>query len=500
MNPRCFPAIPRDVAAESDSELQIKNLETQVHDILRFLRSLQNTLRPINRLPPEIVSYIARSVFEDNDIDTRSIVPLTHVCRYWRDSIISMPENWTLISNKRRKLAELSLARAKAAPLTITLNLLESNQGLLDLLPPYIPNVASLTCDGFYTIEDLIQALPNLPGSMPKLRSLDLRKTIHANWNRSIDPFDFSAHTKLRELSLTSIPLFPSILRIRTLTEFSLIDYFFPLHIDTLLSFLEENHSLEDATFDIEFTEHSLCRSRRRTPVGNGLRRLSIFCEDTIIIRALISSIALRKGAALEIHHYGNDTKLSDILSGVPATHLPNLSSSTFMEYQTSLSLRSIRLLGPDGSFLYEGGGKKEALFGEFPLLPLVSVREFHLSYRSSWSQTRLQLSSFPSLEVLVVDCGVDNTPLFISLPNPASSPFMKTLVFLDCVITKGFMIELSQLAAYRKKTASASLRRVVIANSPGNQLPGVALVDRLKKHVPVVEVAEGRELPEDLR
>src|SRR5882762_10368238 len=103
------------------SSPQIKQLETRAHNLLRSLLSLRNTLRPVNRLPPEIISYIARNVLGNSAVDTASIIPLTHVCRYWRDSIISMPENWALISSDWRKLAELSLERAKAAPLSVRL-------------------------------------------------------------------------------------------------------------------------------------------------------------------------------------------------------------------------------------------------------------------------------------------------------------------------------------------------------------------------------------------
>ena len=58
--------------------LQIKSLETRVQDVLRFIPSLRNLLQPVNRLPSRVAQ---RCLQDDAAVDTRLIVPLTHVCR-----------------------------------------------------------------------------------------------------------------------------------------------------------------------------------------------------------------------------------------------------------------------------------------------------------------------------------------------------------------------------------------------------------------------------------
>lgn len=71
-------------------------------------------------------------------------------------------------------------------------------------------------------------------------------------------------------------PILPFNLSLGTLTEFSLIDYFLALHLDTPLSFLGV---------------------QRQTPARSGLRCLLALYEGTAITRALISNIALRRGS-----------------------------------------------------------------------------------------------------------------------------------------------------------------------------------------------------------
>jgi len=388
----------------------------------------------------------------------------------------------------------LSLERAKAAPLTIHLNIrgLKRDPGFLDLLLPHHQKTRSLSVIKPVTIDELTQTLPNFPRSMPNLRSLDLSQYGLADWTQTVDPFDFSAHT-LTELSLSDIPLYPSFLSLRSLTELSLVYCRFDLHVDTLLEFLEENHSLERASLEIAFEEPSLRHSRRQDPIGNRLQLLSISCHNATDSRALLSAIALRRGAALEIYC---NAKLIKILSGVSVTHLQNLSSPTFMEYQTLP--RTIRLVGPDGSFLFDGYSISENPFQEFPLLPLDSIREFRLEHYTRSTHAELHLSSFPSLEVLAIDGTDSGVPLSTVLPDPASSS-LKTLAFLNCAITEGFVGELVRFASCCEKRTLASLHRVVIIDSSDEQLPSVASIARLRKYVPAVEVREGRELPKDL-
>ena len=403
-------------------------------------------------MPPEIISSIARCTLGDRDLDVLPIIPLTHVCRYWRNSVISTPENWTLIWSDRRKLAELSLKRAKAAHLAIILQF-QLEKKFLDLLWPHVQSIASLACGGFDVVGELVQALPHLPEPTPKLRSLTLvERSRRTNWTLP-DRFEFSAHTMLRELSLSYVPILPSILSLRTLTKLSLFDGAFQLPLDTLLSFLEENRSLESATLWTRFAERALSHSQRRTPVGNRLQHLSIMGYEVAEIRPLISNIALQTGAvlALELLHGSSEgAGLIHIFSGVSMSHLSNLSSPTCVEYRHSP--RSIRLFGAEGNFLYDDHIESETPFQEFPLLPLASVRGLHLKCCGSWILKDLRLSFFPSLEVLAIDGGSSISFLFPESPGSTPSPLLKTLAFLDCVITEDFMATLTQIALHRKK------------------------------------------------
>ena len=426
------------------------------------------------------------------------MIPLTHVCRYWRESIVSTPENWASISSKSKSLAELSLERAKAAPLDIRLDMtqIKKTPGFSDLLAPHIQNTKTLRVDASASAQEFARTLPNFPQSMPDLRSLSLSGRARG-WDWSIDPF--GPLTTLTHLSLASVPLYPSFLRLRTLTDLNLNLHQFNLHLDTLLGFLEENRSLERVTLNIAFPEPSLRSSRRQVPIKNHLQNLTIISTRPMDADVLMSGIALRRGAHLAVVLYNRGAGSNDVLPIISMAHLSNLLSPTSMEYNPDFT--TIRLLGPNGSFSFRASGLED-LFAGFPPTHLANIREFRYHGSSPWAPPVKPVVfplPLPALETLVIE-REDTALLHFSalFSNPSSSPSLKTLAFLDCTLNEGFMEELAQFAFNRKNTTSAWLYRVVIVNSKGG-LPSVVSIDELGKYVPIVDARIGKKLPTDL-
>ena len=214
----------------------------------------------------------------------------------------------------------------------------------------------------------------------------------------------------------------------------------------------------------------------------------------------LISNIALQKGAHLEIYLHDKSAGSDHLLSIISMTHLSNLLSPTLMEYNPDC--RSIRLLGPNGSFSFVALGLENPFAG-FPRSHLTSVRVFRIRRMPESllpiSPVTFPPSYFPALETLCVECEVAVSHLLsVLFSNLSSSPSLKSLAFLDCDLAKDFMEELMRFASSREKTTSARLHRVIIVNSKG-KLPDVASIDALGKHVPVVDARIGKELPADL-
>ena len=468
---------------------------------------MRNLLQPVNRLLPETLTRIARLMDEDA-IDTRSIIPLTHVCRYWRESIVSTPGNWTLVSSERFGLAGLSLERCRAVPLELWLDMTQvgANPEFSATITPHIQNIGTLRINCISTIEELAQTFPDFPRSMPNLRSFSFSPSLlRPNQDWSTDPFEASTPA-LTHLSLAFVPLYPSLLRLTTLTDLTIRNHRFDIHLDTFLDFLEGNRALERATLDIWFKPPSLQNPRGRDPIANNLQTLSISSADAAGGGALISRIALQSGTTLEVSCDGG-ARSREFLSAALVGHLPHLQSPTFMEYHSDE--RQVRLLGPDGTFSLACVSGREKAFAEFPLLHLTSVRGFRFVRRplalnlgdtpDRLARITFPPSSLPALETLAIEREVHTPKLFTALfSDPSASPLLKTVAFMDCELDDGFLGALTQYASNRKNTPSTPLYCVVIVNSKGT-LPGVALIDALGEHVPVVDIRIGKKLPTDL-
>jgi len=266
---------------------------------------------------------------------------------------------------------------------------------------------------------------------------------------------------------------------------------------------MEGNRALERASLDILFTPPSLQNLRGQDPFTNRLKTLSI-SSNAAGGSALISRIALQRGATLEVSCDGG-AKSSNILSVASGVaHLPNLHEATFMEYH--LDYRSFRLVGPNGTFSFSLANGRRNPFSEFHLLHLTHVRAFHFVRRQVVrnpaenpgrpSRNKFPPSSFPALEALAIEHEF-RTQILLSalLSDPSTSPSLKTIAFLDCELDDGFLEALTQYASNRKNATSASLHRV---NSGGN-LPRFTLIGALGEHVPVVDVRIGEKLPTDL-
>jgi len=376
------------------------------------------------------------------------------------------------------------------------MNQVRQKPGFVDLITPYFHKIETLEFYHLMTVDDLNRTLPNFPRTMPSLRSLDLSLSSNSpDWDSFINPFGPFSPT-LTHLFLYDIPLYSSFLHLRTLTWLTLHNYKFDLPLDTLLTILEENRSLEHVILSIDLTKRSLRDSKRRAPIRNQLPHLSITYYNAEVAKALISRIPLRRGAKLEIYSLEKNAGLGSLLSSISATFLGDLASTTHIESCG----RSIRMLGPNGSFLFSGLSVSEMSLTGLSPLSFSKVRELHLEREESATSLRaFDPSLFPALETLAVKRYTNvSAGLSALLSTPASPSLLKTLAFLDCNLSEDFMKKLTRFVSDRKGTISAWLYRVVIVN-PHGKFPSAASIRALGAIVPVVDMRFGTELPTDL-
>ena len=86
--------------------------------------SLLNEATPIQRLPPELFTRILSFVVDHGSREHfKQIIPLTHVCRYWRTSLLTYPKMWSTLCMRPGpedpSVISEWLARSQSIPLTV---------------------------------------------------------------------------------------------------------------------------------------------------------------------------------------------------------------------------------------------------------------------------------------------------------------------------------------------------------------------------------------------
>ena len=464
--------------------------------------SLRNSLRPVNRLPPEVIALCASFV---SHTDPRPIVSLTHVCRYWRKAITSSPRNWTSIGSEWPQLVPLCLERTGVAPLTIDITVSDTEWDtiFLDALLPHTSRIAHLTLTGYPSIEVLANVIPSFFAStIHTLTSLKLQQSAEP-----LEPFPASAPptfplswglSKLKSLCLTRTPLYPALRSITSLVELKLVGYTTPFQFGKFIGFLRSNPDLELVVLDIQFVETPASVFTSRIVPLVCLRQLSFTCAHAIDAKGLISSISFPRGVLLEVFgsETNQETDICSFLPSPPTTIRKLLTPITTIKHQDAPT-GELHLFGNNSRFSFRSSNPSPNRTFGFSPFTTTTVREFHTNVNPYHKNLLLPLSQLPALETLVlIDVTSFSTHALSFLADePVLCPSLKTIAFLDCNLGPTIIKELGEVVARRKNSVAAWLHRVVIVHRAG-KLPNHTLLHQLRQFVPRVDVGIG-ELPD---
>ena len=466
--------------------------------------SLRNSLRPVNRLFPEIIALCATFV---SDADPKPVVSLTHVCRYWRRAITSDPRNWASIGSGWKRLVPLCLERAGALPLAVNISVsdIKGDKDFLQALLPHTSRTSHLSLTGYSSIERVADDLPGFFTSpMSNLTSLELEQieepTESFPSNRIPVPPPLLNVSKLKSLLLTRTPLYPTVFSTTPLVELKLVGYTGTLHFGTFIKFLRSHPNLETVTLDLQFAEGSVPSTPERTASLPQLRDLEFTCGNTTDSRGLLSCLSLRRGVHITIQgSQSNPCANLPLFLPYPPTSIQELLTPT-TTIMDQTSPRLLRMFSTNGQFCFRSPKMPSIMYDEFNLFVTGAVREFHTKFHrldSGGSRLSWPLERLPALEALALSgTHLPLGSLSALAVEPILCPSLKTIAFFDCRVTGDTIKELEGVLTRRKESAAARLYRVVIVNSV-QALPDLQLIHQLRGFVPRVDVAVGDELPD---
>ena len=320
---------------------QIVVVERDLSWILQVTRAIRNTTPPVNRLPPEILSRVL-----EHDAYDQILVAATHVCRYWRSTLIFTPSLWNCFQqfesdhNLDRTLTYLE--RSKPAPIDISINtdLLEDLE-VFEYLALHIARTRSLVIQGSCGIHTASLLFCN---PAPSLQYLHISSSSSKGFVPLPDNFLGRQAPSLRTASFTGICLtFESPFPLPNLTEFNLLLFRGrgSFCIDAMFRFFSSCPQLRKIRIDVP---NGTLRdtSQRRIVSLESLVEFDYMCN---LVNRILPSLRLPRLKQLRVSSLqpGRTQKLTDML---PYGSHALLAEATNMEYYSYKSLLSLRLSG----------------------------------------------------------------------------------------------------------------------------------------------------------
>ena len=457
-------------------------------------------MRPVNRLPPEVIALSATFV---SLTDPRPVVSLTHVCRYWRKAIASSPRNWASISSEWKQLVPLCLERVGVVPLTVDITVpdISGDDIFLQALLPHASKISQLSLTRYSSIETVVDTLPGFFTSpMPDLTSLKLEQTGRPTESFPSDetppPPLFQYASKLKSLHLTRTPLYPSLISISSLVDLKLVGYTTPFQFRKFIEFLRTNRDLELIVLDIQFAEVPRKPSARTVSLPR-LRQLSFACVQAPDAQRLIKSISFPRDILLEVSA-SRENEDFDLYMSQLSLALPKELFTPITTIKNQNEPGVIQIYGGGSCFTFRCSRSLLDACSGFSLFPTTAVREFHVG-TSSCNTLPTALSQLSGLETLVL-VGVASFPynlLDFLAQEPVLCPSLKTLAFFDCNLDWRVVEHLERVVAKRKESTAAWLYRIVIVRNRTGPLPDQGFIHRLRGSVPRVDARIDDKLPD---
>ena len=394
---------------------------SQTNELASSLRTFRNSLVPINRIPPEIItSIIAYRVAPAPDLGQYQVLStLAAVCRYWRNAICSFPSLWTNISDVYSpQLRKVILERSKAAPLHVSC--LRPTDGFKEDIGAHTSRIKTLQCkvvfsggldEPFNDAGTPNKLILDFESPSDALKTLCLYRNVAKSMPETVRFGIIPDNAKaLKTLELRNgVPLTIQFTQLTTITNFF---YSHPnMRLGPVLDFLAANTLLEEVTIRCPGAHPSDPQNHLGIFPLDHLRQLSLSMGP--MIRNILQHLRLPSTSRVDlfVNALAESTLLGELLP-VSLHDLPGIAKTTLLHCKFTSEFHLI-VIGSNS----EGGmitvrGHPTQLFAGKPVnlrpLNLAMVREFILSsiiksLASTWTRFLPTIQEMSGVETLVV-------------------------------------------------------------------------------------------------
>ena len=447
------------------------------------LEELKNSQQPIQRLPPDIITVIA--TFLDPRAcggDCQSLVAMSQVCRYWRETLLFNPESWSFIGSEYTELLPLFLERSKSHPLEINLTSETILPHIIQHIEAHADRIGILRYNlkeaDIVTLQTLFR-LDNLPG----LRTFSIKISRPPTVAPEVEEMVlFSGKMPaLRMLELLPFPIIPQFAESRNLVDLRLDVVYSTL--TAVLDLLAANPLLERVRLLGNFDDDEDTREARSV----FMRRLRFLAVERCTPCLFLEKLTFPPNARIFIryifiHHLNPfGYTLPQFIRGY--TNLQELSSLHLLIADPSDTY--IDVTGPNGSVAIQYTDLRDhtILSNVMTALPAMGVTELTCEFHPAFTGMEMGSVVLEVMDVLhhleeitlVRFGGIDMHNFFTTLEHTDGWRNLRRLKFIHCQRVRDWIGDL--IGAVLEREASGSTldtATIVLDGSEQSDLFGV--------------------------
>ena len=428
--------------------------------------------------PDEVITRIAMELIPLHSKQHHNLISMSHVCKSWREAIISYPLLWNTIDNNGEMVTRMCLERSKSVPLKVSLSDFDTwSSNSRCLVGSHAGRFEELSLTGSLP-RDLSEMFRSLvPSEKPLLRGLTL-------WNTTtLDTASLTVHEPprspllsadiptLHKLHLGSFPLTPQLSALRHLTDLELIDPG-PTATNAVLDLLANNPRLERVAIVDMSDDHGSHRRDQGVALPHLHQFLAYQCSAIDILRCL----HLPRSESLEI-----EIQRSFEHCPLPRAYQPY----STLDLAWDFGFRETRIYNDSEFYLKVSDWSDGGMIAEFKELPpddaevlgpstveFISHLHFQENRKHSIRHSPNAFRHLGRLETLTLDCLTASLKeIFAMLIEVTFCPLLDTLIvrLLDGKGVGEWRVSLFDVVSARANAGHAIRRlRVVVSSEEG--------------------------------
>lgn len=375
----------------------------------------------INRLPPEILTKVLEFHEQEDDL-----FAATHVCRYWRSTLVSAPCLWTRVPCNNMNQAAIYLERSKSAPIDVAAEFTPATLSKFPAMESIIPHLGRVRLMRIHPrLGETIPAVFKFRSPAPLLQHLAISRFPRGHMSRL--PRDFlGCHVpSLRSLrwddsSLLSTP-FPPPSPIRLPYDPNVP----PAPLQVVLGLISSAPHLEDLSILIPYADEVSDPFPVQDIHLSSLHRLE-WVSGPVFCRVLpYFKVPHLKELSIFLPFDTGGSTMADLL---PSHSFPLVTVITSMDFHAGPGDSGIKLAGEGVKVtMFTGPPHMDNTDNFFSVAPFSLAQITKLTLRMTAKPMATRIGDFVSLERLeLIRCEEDAEVLSDLSPSPDLGSFIR--------------------------------------------------------------------------